>query len=34
MGDVAATLHAAHKANRICHHLLYHQVPFDPDRLR
>jgi transposase len=33
-GDVAATLHAAHKANRICHHLLYHQVPFDPDRLR
>jgi transposase len=34
MGDVAATLHAAHKANRICHHLLYHQVPFDPDRVR
>jgi transposase len=34
MRDVAATLHAAHKANRICHHLLYHQVPFDPDRLR
>ena len=33
-GDVGATLHAAHKANRICHHLLYHQVPFDPDRLR
>lgn len=32
--DVGATLHAAHKANRICHHLLYHQLPFDPDRLR
>lgn len=30
----AATLHAAHKANRICHHLLYNQLPFDPDRLR
>jgi transposase len=34
MGHVAATLHAAHKANRLCHHLLYHQVLFDPDRLR
>ncbi len=34
MGDVGATLHAAHKANRICHHLLYYQVPFDPDRVR
>ncbi len=33
-GDVGATLHAAQKANRICHHLLYHQLPFDPDRLR
>jgi len=32
-GDVGATLHVAHKANRICHHLLYHQLPFDPDRL-
>jgi transposase len=32
--DVGATLHAAHKANRICHHLLYHQLRFDPDRLR
>jgi len=32
--DVGATLHAAQKANRICHHLLYHQLPFDPDRLR
>lgn len=29
--DVAATLHAAHKANRLCHHLLFHQLPFDPD---
>ncbi len=34
MGDVGATLHAAHKANRICHYLLYHQMPFDPDRVR
>jgi len=34
MSDVGATLHAAHKANRICHHLLYHQVAFDPDRVR
>jgi len=33
-GDVGATLHAAHKANRICHHLLYHQRPFDPDQVR
>lgn len=32
--DVGATLHAAQKANRLCHHLLYHQQPFDPDRLR
>jgi transposase len=31
---VGATLHAAHKANRICHHLLYHQLLFDPARLR
>jgi transposase len=30
--EVLATLHAAHKANRLCHHLLYHQQPFDPDR--
>lgn len=30
--DRLATLHAAHKANRICHHLLYHQQPFDPNR--
>jgi len=29
-----ATIHAAHKANRICHHLLYHQLPFDPARAR
>jgi len=32
--DVAATLHAAHKANRLCHHLLFHQLPFDPHRSR
>jgi transposase len=32
--EVAATLHAAHKANRLCHHLLLHQLPFDPDRSR
>lgn len=30
--DRLATLHAAHKTNRLCHHLLYHQQPFDPDR--
>jgi len=34
MGDVGATLHAAHKANRILHHLLYYQEPFDPNRVR
>lgn len=33
-GDVGATLHAAHRVNRICHRLLYDQVPFDPRRLR
>jgi len=33
-GDIGATLHAAQKANRICHHRLYHQLPFDPARLR
>lgn len=32
--DVGATLHAARKANRLCHHLLYHQIPFDPNRSR
>jgi transposase len=32
--DVGATLHAAHKANRICQHLLYHQLPFDPAKVR
>lgn len=32
--DVGATIHAAHKANRICQHLLYHQLPFDPDQVR
>jgi transposase len=30
--EVLATLHAAHKANRLCHHLLYHELPFDPER--
>jgi transposase len=34
MGDVGATLHAAHRANRILHHLLYYQEPFDPERVR
>jgi transposase len=34
LGYVGATLHAAHKANRICHHLLYHQLPFDPEQVR
>lgn len=34
LGFVGATLHAAHKANRLCHHLLYHQLPFDPTRSR
>lgn len=33
-GKVGAIIHAAHKANRICYHLLYHQLPFDPSRLR
>lgn len=33
-GHVGDTLHAAHKANRICHRLLFDQVPFDPSRLR
>ena len=28
--SVGAILHAAHKANRICYHLLTHQIPFDP----
>ena len=32
LGKTAAILHAAHKANRLCHHLLYHQQPFDPNR--
>jgi transposase len=32
--EVGATLHAARKANRLCHHLLYHQLPFDPTRSR
>jgi transposase len=34
LGDVGATLHAANKANRMCYHLLFHQLPFDPDRAR
>lgn len=29
-GKVGATLHAAHKTNRLCHRLLYEQLPFDP----
>ncbi len=33
-GPVGAVLHAAHKANRICYHLLVHQEPFDPQRVR
>jgi transposase len=33
-GKVGATLHAAQKANRLCHRLLYDQIPFDPDRSR
>lgn len=33
-GDVGATLHAAHRMNRICYRLLYDQVPFDLSRLR
>lgn len=34
LGQVAATIHAANKANRLCFHLLFHQLPFDPDRSR
>lgn len=34
LGQVGATIHAAHKANRLCFHLLFHQLPFDPDRSR
>lgn len=33
-GRVGATVHAAHKANRICFHLLAHQVAFDPTKAR
>lgn len=32
-GDVGATLHAAHRVNRICYRLLYDQVPYDPGRV-
>ena len=34
LGDVGATLHAAHKANRLCGRLLYDQSPYDPQRHR
>jgi transposase len=34
LGHIGATLHAAHKANRLCHYLLFHQCPFDPQRSR
>lgn len=34
LGKIGATIHVAQKANRICHHLLYHQCPFDPTKLR
>lgn len=30
IAKVGATLHAAHKANRLCHHLLFYQEVFDP----
>lgn len=33
-GPVGAVIHAAHKANRICFHLLKHQVPFDIKQVR
>lgn len=33
LGHVGATIHVAQKANRICHYLLFHQCPFDPDKL-
>ncbi|MFC1975319.1 transposase [Chloroflexota bacterium] len=33
-GKIGATIHVAQKANRICHHLLFHQIPFDPRKLR
>lgn len=33
-GPVGAILHAAHKANRLCFHLLFHQKVFDPIRYR
>jgi transposase len=31
---IEATLHAAHKTNRICFHLYQHGVPFDPHKSR
>jgi len=33
-GEIGAILHAAHKANRVCHRLLYDQQVFDPTRYR
>jgi transposase len=33
-GKIGATIHVAQKANRICHCLLFHQIPFDPRKLR
>lgn len=33
-GPVGAIIHAAHKANRICFHLLVHQIAFDPSKAR
>ncbi|MFQ6102550.1 MAG: transposase [Anaerolineae bacterium] len=34
LGAVGATLHAAHRVNRILFRMLVDQAPFDPDRLR
>ncbi len=34
LGPVKATIHAARKANRLCHRLLYDQCLFDPQRSR
>jgi transposase len=33
-GSIGAVIHAAHKANRICYHLLRQQEPYDPHRAR
>ena len=32
LSPVGATLHAAHKANRLCWRLLHNQIPYDPTR--